>query len=113
VIAGSVFEEFRRGQSGRFIVIEAIEKLIKETSSHYIILSYSSGGKATANELNEVLNAYGKLTAIEKIDYRKNVMSTMKWTKNWAKDTEEKNYEYLFLMEKYYRWKNTGGRVSL
>jgi adenine-specific DNA-methyltransferase len=101
VVAGSVFEEFRRGQSGRFIAIEAIEKLIKETSSRYIILSYSSGGKATANELNEVLNAYGKLRALEKIDYRKNVMSTMKWTKSWAKDRDEKNYEYLFLVEKY------------
>jgi hypothetical protein len=46
------------------------------------------------------LNAYGKLRAVEKIDYRKNVMSAMKWTSDWTKDREEKNYEYLFLMEK-------------
>jgi adenine-specific DNA-methyltransferase len=101
IIAASVFEEFRRGRSGRFIAIEAIEKLIKETGSHYIILSYSSGGRATANELNDVLNTYGRLIEIEKIDYRKNVMSSMKWTRDWTKDTDEKNYEYLFLMEKY------------
>jgi adenine-specific DNA-methyltransferase len=101
VIAGSVFEEFRRGQSGRFIVSEAIEKLIKKTSSRHIILSYSSGGKATADELNEVLNAYGRIRAVETIDYRKNVMSTMKWTRDWTKETDEKNYEYLFLVEKY------------
>jgi hypothetical protein len=31
IIAASVFEEFRKGPSGRFITIEAIEKLIKET----------------------------------------------------------------------------------
>jgi adenine-specific DNA-methyltransferase len=101
VIAGSVFEEFRRGTNGKFMVIEAIEKLIKETNSHYIILSYSSGGRTTANELYELLNFYGSLITVEKIDYKKNVMSTMKWTNDWIKDTEEKNYEYLFLLEKY------------
>jgi adenine-specific DNA-methyltransferase len=99
-IAGSVFEEFRRGVSGKFVVIESIEKLIKETRADYIILSYGSGGRAAANELNDVLNSYGRVIEIEKIDYKKNVMSTMKWTNDWTKDAGEKNYEYLFLMEK-------------
>jgi adenine-specific DNA-methyltransferase len=100
VIAGSVFEEFRKGESGKFIVIEAIEKLIKNTPSKYIILSYSSGGRATAKELNDVLNSYGKIIEIEKINYKKNVMATMKWTNDWIKDTDEDNFEYLFLMKK-------------
>ncbi|GMO15849.1 MAG: hypothetical protein Pg6A_02090 [Termitinemataceae bacterium] len=99
-VAGSVFEEFRKSESGRFIVIEAIEKLIKETHANYIILSYSSGGRATARELNNTLNSYGKIIEIEKINYKKNVMSTMKWTNDWVKNIEEDNYEYLFLMEK-------------
>jgi adenine-specific DNA-methyltransferase len=99
-ISGSVFEEFRKGSSGKFIVIEAIEKLIKITPAKYIILSYSSGGRATAQELNDVLNAYGRIIEIEKINYKKNVMAAMKWTNDWVKDTEENNYEYLFLMEK-------------
>ena len=99
-IASSVFEEFRKGKSGKFIVIEAIEKLIKESNVNYIILSYSSGGRATANELHEVLNSYGKIVEIKKIDYKKNIMSTMKWTNDWIKNVEEKNYEYLFMMEK-------------
>jgi len=99
-IAGSVFEDFRKGNSGRFIVVEAIEKLIKETPTKYIILSYSSGGRATASELNDVINTYGKLIEVEEIDYKKNVMSTMKWTNDWIKDIEEKNKEFLFLMEK-------------
>ena len=99
-IAGSIFEEFRKSESGKYIVIDAIEKLIKETSANYIILSYSSGGRATANELNDVLNSYGKIIEIEKINYRKNVMSTMKWTNAWIKESEEDNFEYLFLMEK-------------
>jgi adenine-specific DNA-methyltransferase len=99
-IASSVFEEFRKGASGKFIVIEAVEKLLKLTPANYIILSYSSGGRATAQELNNVLNAYGRIIEIEKVNYKKNVMSTMKWTNDWVKDTEENNYEYLFLMEK-------------
>ncbi|MDR1686826.1 MAG: DNA adenine methylase [Desulfovibrio sp.] len=99
-VAGSVFEEFRKNESGRFIVIEAIEKLIKETPANYIILSYSSGGRATANELNDVLNSYGKLIEIKKINYKKNVMATMKWTYDWVNEIEKDNFEYLFLMEK-------------
>jgi adenine-specific DNA-methyltransferase len=99
-IAGSIFEEFRKGETGKFIVIEAIEKLIKETSADYIILSYSSGGRAAANELNDVLNTYGKIIDIKKIDYKKNVMAAMKWTNAWIKESGEKNYEYLFLLEK-------------
>jgi adenine-specific DNA-methyltransferase len=99
-ISGGIFEEFRRGESGKFIVIEAIEKLIKLTPADYIILSYSSGGRATAQELSEVLTDYGRIIEIEKINYKKNVMSRMKWTYDWIKDAEEDNYEYLFLMEK-------------
>jgi adenine-specific DNA-methyltransferase len=99
-IACSVFEEFRKNYTGKFIVIEAIEKLIKRTLANYIILSYSSGGRATANELNEVLNCYGKILEIEKINYKKNVMAAMKWTNDWVKETDEDNFEYLFLMEK-------------
>ena len=99
-IAGSVFEEFRKSESGKFIVIEAIEKLIKQTQAHYIILSYSSGGRATAKELNELLNSYGNIIEIEKINYKKNVMATMKWTHDWVKEIDEGNFEYLFLMQK-------------
>jgi adenine-specific DNA-methyltransferase len=99
-IAGSIFEEFRKNESGRFIVISAIEKLIKETPADYIILSYSSGGRATAQELHGALNSYGNIIEIEKIPYKKNVMATMKWTNDWVKDAEEDNFEYLFLLEK-------------
>ena len=100
MIAGSVFEDFRKGASGRFVATEALEKLIKETRSDYIILSYGSGGRATVDELNEVLNMYGKIVEMKKIDYKRNVMATMKWTNDWIKDVAGKNYEYLFMMER-------------
>jgi adenine-specific DNA-methyltransferase len=95
-----VFEEFRKNEAGVFICLEAIEKLIKDINAHYIILSYSSGGRATTDQLYGVLNSHGKILDVKKIDYRKNIMATMKRTNDWTKDIEEKNYEYLFLMEK-------------
>ena len=99
-MAASLFEEYRRGASGQLIVIEAIEKLIRETRAEHIILSYSSGGRATGDELHDVLSAYGTIIEMRKIDYKKNVMADMKWTNDWARDTGEKNYEYLFLIKK-------------
>ena len=100
-IAGSVFEEFKKNSSGKFIVIDAIEKLVTETKAEYIMLSYSSGGRANANELNNVLDSCGKIIEVKKIDYKKNVMAAMTRTNDWLKETEEKNYEYLFLMKKH------------
>ena len=46
-VASSVFEEFRRNkQTGRFIAVEALEQLIRSTTARWVILSYSSGGRA-------------------------------------------------------------------
>ena len=99
-LSGSVFEEFKRGSSGRFIVVEAIEKLIRNTNARYIILSYSSGGRATAEELKEVLENSGHIIDVVTINYKKNVMSNMRWTNEWIRNVESPNKEYLFLLEK-------------
>ena len=99
-IASSVFEEFRKNSFGRFIVVEAIERLLKETPCPWIMLSYSSGGRATAKELNEVIRANGELIDTIKIDYRRNVMATMKWTKAWLREVDEPNREFIFLLRK-------------
>ncbi|MCL2127851.1 MAG: DNA adenine methylase [Treponema sp.] len=98
--AGSVFEDFRKSDSGKYLAIEAIDKLVRTVKARYIILSYSSGGRATAQELEEVLSASGKLVEIRKIDYRKNVMAAMKWTNNWISEGNKRNFEYLFLLKK-------------
>ena len=42
------------------MVVEAIERLLRQTKCRHIILSYSSGGRATAEELNEVIKQFGK-----------------------------------------------------
>jgi len=99
-LSASVFEDFRRTESNRFVVVEAIERLLKQTKTKHIILSYSSGGRATAEELNDVIRSSGKLLEVIEIDYQRNVMGGMRWTHEWVRDAEEKNREFLFLIEK-------------
>ncbi|MCY3551948.1 MAG: DNA methyltransferase, partial [Candidatus Poribacteria bacterium] len=99
-LAASVFEEFRRNGDGRFIAVEAIARLIQETQARWILLSYSSGGRATAEQLNEVMQNNGKLLAVLELDYKRNVMAGMRWTDEWISDAETPNREFLFLLEK-------------
>jgi len=95
----SVFEEFKKNEDGTYIALNAIKKLIEETRSHYILLSYSSGGKASKDELNEILTGSGKLLKSIEINYKKNVQSNMRWTNDWI-NSDGKHHEYLFLIEK-------------
>lgn len=99
-VATSVFEDFRRNCSGRFVAVEAIERLLKETPCQWIILSYGSGGRATACELDQVIHTNGELVDTVEIDYKRNVMATMKWTNEWLREVEEPNREFLFLIRK-------------
>lgn len=99
-ISASVFEEFRKNNKGRFIAVEAIEQLIENTNSKYIILSYSSDGRATARELNESITKTGRLLEVVEIDYKRNVMGGMRWTNDWIRDIAADNKELLFLIEK-------------
>jgi adenine-specific DNA-methyltransferase len=100
VLSASVFEDFRRNDDGRFIVVEAIERLLQQTKARYIILSYSSGGRATAEELNDVISNSGKLIDVVEVDYKRNVMGGMRWTHEWVRDAPDSNRELLFLIEK-------------
>jgi adenine-specific DNA-methyltransferase len=100
VIAASVFEDFRRSNNGRFVALEAIERSIREVNAKYVLLSYSSGGRATAEELNRVLAENGKILDVTEIDYRRNVMADMRWTNDWIREAEAPNREFLFLLEK-------------
>lgn len=101
VVSGSVFEEFQRNpNSGRFRVVEAIERLIQSTAARWILLSYSSGGRATAHEVNDILSANGDVVDIIELDYKRNVMAGMKWTNEWLRDAEYPNREFLFLIDK-------------
>lgn len=97
--SSSVFEEFKKNDEGKFIAMQAIDRMIRETNADYILLSYSSGGRATKGELYDIINSYGRLVSAQEIDYKKNVMAGFSWTNEWLNDTGE-HKEYLFLMQK-------------
>lgn len=99
-IAASVFEDFRKDKNNNYVAVRAIENLIQKTKAKWIILSYSSGGRATAEELNNVIQRNGNLLDVVEIEHRKNVMSGMQWTGEWLREAEKPNKEFLFLIEK-------------
>jgi len=98
-VSASVFEEFRKNESGDFMAMEALRKLICQTNTRYLMLSYSSGGRASKEQLMDIISASGKLLDVKMIDYKKNVMSNMRSTSEWI-NSDGKHNEYLFLMEK-------------
>ncbi len=99
-VCASIFEEFRKSNTGKFVAVEAIERLLRQTQAKHIILSYSSGGRASAQELHEAIIKTGKLIEVIEVDYKRNVMGGMRWTNEWARDAAGTNKEFLFLIEK-------------
>jgi adenine-specific DNA-methyltransferase len=101
ILAASVFEEFRKDPvTGRFIAVEAIERMLTKVRAKYVILSYSSGGRATAQELQETIGRVGEIKKVLEVGYKKNVMAGMKWTNEWIREAENPHWEFLFLIEK-------------
>jgi adenine-specific DNA-methyltransferase len=98
--AGSVFEDFRRGDDGEFLAVDAIKRLLERTRSRHVILSYSSGGRATREALEKALAASGEIVEAVEIDLRQNVMASMHWTGEWRSEDPQTNREYLFLLRK-------------
>jgi adenine-specific DNA-methyltransferase len=99
-VCGSIFEEFRHDENNRFIAVEAIGRLLRETKAKHIVLSYSSGGRATAAELDEVIRNAGTMVELIELDHKKNVMADMRWTNEWLRDADNPNREFLFLIRK-------------
>src|SRR3989338_8137496 len=102
LVAASVFEEFRKNSEGRYVVIDALKKLIEKTKAKYIVLSYNNNGRATLDAITEILRELKMRCSILEMDYKKNVMATMVWTNEWLSSghQEVKNKEFLFLIQK-------------
>jgi len=92
--ASSVFEEFRTDETGRFIAVNAIEKLIKVTPNPIIIFSYSSGGRATKEQLLEIVQNNSSSYDIKEIAHNHNVMKHMSSTGEFLREQSNHN-EYL------------------
>lgn len=99
LLCSSPFEEYRSDSEGRHLAMKTLSELVARTDARYILLSYSSGGRVTKQELLELLEANGRLLQVLEVDYRKNVMAQMKWTNSWA-SADVGHQEYLFLIEK-------------
>ena len=84
----------------QIVSVDAIERLMFSTIAKHIILLYRGGGRATAEELREVMNRVGALREWVEIDYRRNLMAKMRWPNEWDREAKEKNKESLFLVEK-------------
>jgi len=98
-VRSSIFEDFRKDSEGEFVCLNAIRQMLKDVNSKWTLLSYSSGGRATAASLFDAISGAGKLKRFIEVDYKKNVMSTMKWTNEWVTEEKKKHVEYLFLIE--------------
>ena len=96
---GSVFEEYRVDTDGRSIAAEAIARLIRETDTGYILLSYSSGGRVSKDEICGIMESEGRLLKCLEIDFKTNVMGQMRMTNEWV-HSGKRTCEYLFLLEK-------------
>ena len=102
----SVFESFKRAESGKFVVTEAVEKLIDETKSRWVLLSYGSTGRLTQQEIVTSIKQAG-YNSPKQSDWEQsaNVMSAMTWTNDWTgqRTSGSTNTEYLMLIDKYNR----------
>jgi adenine-specific DNA-methyltransferase len=96
----SPFEDFKKDENGRFYASIAIEKLIQKTNSKFIIFSYSSSGRVPFEELCSIFQTHTEIIEIKKINYKKNVMSSMKWTNEWVSKNNTDYQEFLFLLKK-------------
>ena len=98
-VSASVFEDYHASADGRHVAMDAIERLIVQTPARYILLSYSSSGRATRDELLDILHAHGRLRQTFSLDHAHHVMSRMQWTQKWL-NADDDHKEYLFLLEK-------------
>lgn len=103
ITSGSVFEEFRKNENGRYIVIDALKRLIAKTKAKYVVLSYNNNGRATFDSILQILRELDMPCSIFEMNYRKNVMATMSWTNEWLNGGNGhniQNKEFLFLIQK-------------
>lgn len=95
------FEDFRiNKKTGKYLALEAIECVVSRIQAKYILLSYSNNGRATSENLRDMLSSYGAIQNTVEVDHKRNVMHSMRWTNDWVKDKENINKELLILLKK-------------
>ena len=97
--SSSIFEEYRQNDQGDFLAIKAIEELVKITPNNQIVFSYSSGGRATKEQLLDIFNNNAKLVEILEIGHNHNVMKNMSTTKEFLRN-QDNHKEYLIKLSR-------------
>lgn len=94
VTGGRTLENVSDNWSRPYYVEVEFEKVIKETTARYIILSYSSDGIMSKEFISNVLKRYGyaKTFELREIPYKK--------YRNFKTTSNDDHYEYLFFIEK-------------
>jgi adenine-specific DNA-methyltransferase len=95
----SAYEEYKKDEDGRFLSMVAFDHLLTNIKSKHILVSYSSGGRATREQLMDLLCRDRNLVKFLRIDYKENVMSLMTSTAEWVTEKDAKHQEYLILLE--------------
>ncbi len=98
-LSASVFEDFRTDDAGHLMAVEAIERLVRQINARYILLSFSSGGRVSREELQQMLSENGRLRDVMAVDYAHHNMANMFQTRKWC-CADKGHQEYLFLLEK-------------
>ena len=100
IVVDAPFTEGIKYAGSKLRLLPYIERLIRSTAARWSILSYSSGGRATAEDLHAILHANGRIVDVMELDHRRNVMASMKWTNEWLRDAGTPNREFLFLIDR-------------
>ena len=74
--------------------------MIKETQCETILLSYATDGVKTLESIKEEISLYGKIDRIVEIDYKRHIMSSMRWTNEWVSEVERQNKELIFVIKR-------------
>jgi len=91
------FEDFRRHDgTGHFIAYHALAEVLSLVTCDVMVFSYSSEGRIPLPDLMDLLTGWGRVEKATRIDSRRHVMSSMRWTHDWLKDETQGLGEYLF-----------------
>ncbi len=98
--SASIFEDYRRDKNGKYVVVNAIERLIKNTKAKYVVLSYNNRGRITRDEIASLLEDLNLPYKVVEINHKAHVMKSMSWTNEWSDNSYKATKEYLFLISK-------------
>lgn len=94
----SVFEDYHKNEADIFYAQLAIESLIINSTSKFILLSYSTNSRVPITNILDFLAIHNYSFNVHYVDYKKNVMANMNSSKEWLALHNKTNYEVLIFI---------------